>query len=50
MIVVVKHLIIFFFKSKHSFLAEFANDLNKFNKIKAQKRKTRKEKKNFLFL
>ena len=33
-------------KSKHSFLAEFLNDLNKFNELKSQNKETKKKKTN----
>ena len=34
----------FSFKSKHSFLADFFNDLNKFSRVKTKKRKTQRNK------
>ena len=44
MIVIVKTLITFLFKSKYAFLTEFFKDSNKFNKLKTQKEKTKKKK------
>ena len=41
-------MVIFFFISKYSFLADFLNDLNEFNKLKTQKGKAKGKKYMFM--
>ena len=43
-IVIVKNLVTFFFKSKYSFLDEFFDDLDKFNKLNLEKESTAEKK------
>ena len=47
-IVILKNMAIFFFISKYSFLADFLNDLNEFNKLKTQKGKAKGKKYMFM--